>query len=142
MKAIDEEIQVTLKEEFTPIRPLIEGLITKHKLKEANLVCWVPHEVASIVQLGHEKGLKEDLQAFLKDTLPAGKYKEHDEPGTQFRYNSYEHLRTKLIGNVSITLIVKDSKLYIGKWQDLFFYSPVFKDIPNQKIFCRILKFA
>ena len=141
MKVIDEEIKLTLKSDFTPVVEVFQNLIKKHKLYNANLVCWVPHEVSSLVEVGWESGLLDDTRDFLKDVAPKGKWLHHDEPGTPFRYNFFEHVRTKILGQVHMTLIVKEGKLYIGKYQDLYFYSPVYKQIPHQKIFCRIMQF-
>lgn len=141
MKFIDIEIELNLNKQFTSIKENLNQLIKKHNLTDANLVCWVPHEVSSLVQLGWEDGLIEDMEDFLNDSIPENKWKKHDEPNTPFRYNFFQHNRAKLIGNVSMTFIVKEKELYIGKYQDIYFYSPVFKDIPNQKIFCRILQF-
>lgn len=141
MEFIDKVIKLKLKEEFTPLKSIFNNFIEENELDNANVVCWVPHEVASIVQIGWEDGLLDDLKDFLNDTAPKEKWKNHDEPGTPFRYNFHEHIRTKLVGNVSMTLIVKDKELYLGKFQELHFYSPVFEHIPNQNIFCRIIKY-
>ena len=141
MEIKDEIIKLTLKEEFTPLQPYFKKLIEENQLVNANIVCWVPHEVASIVQIGWEDGLLDDIKEFLNDTAPKDTWKNHDEPGTPFRYNFHEHIRTKLVGNVSMTVIVKDGELYIGKYQDLYFYSPVYNHITEQNIFCRIMKF-
>lgn len=140
MKYIDREINLKLTKKFTSVKSVFENIIREEKLIDANLVCWVPHEVGSLVQIGWENGLIEDLEAFLNDIAPKNKWTKHDEKGTPFRNNFFEHIRTKLVGNVSLTLIVKDKKLYLGKYQDLYFYSPAYKYIPDQKIFCRILK--
>lgn len=141
MEVIDKEIKLHLEKQFTSVKTLFENLVKEEKLNNANLVLWVPHEVSSLIEIGWEDGLIEDLEKFLEDTAPSGKWVRHDEPGTPFRHNFFEHIRPKLVGSVSLTLIVKDSKLYLGKYQDLYFYSPVYKHIPDQKIFCRILKF-
>ena len=141
MKIIDREINLNLGKMFTSLKSELEKVIREEKLKNANIVCWVPHEVSSLIQIGWEEGLIKDLEKFLEDIAPPGKWIEHDEPGTPFGKNFFEHIRTKLVGSVSLTLIIKDGKLYLGKYQDIYFYSPVFKDIPNQKVLCRILKF-
>ncbi len=140
MEFVDREINLQLKKQFTSVKNEIEKLIKDEKLTNANLVCWVPHDVGSLVQIGWEDGLIEDLEKFLIDTAPPGKWKKHDEPNTPFRHNFFEHVRTKLVGTPSMTLIVKDKKLYIGKYQDIYFFSPVYDRKPKQKIFCRILK--
>lgn len=140
MEFFDKEIKLELKEEFTSVKDIFNDFIKENKLFNANIVCFVPHEVSSLIQIGWEDGLIDDLKDFLSDIAPKGKWLNHDEPDTIFRHNFYEHIRTKLIGSVSMTLIVKDGGLYIGKYQDLYFYSPVYEHIPNQKIFCRVLK--
>ena len=141
METIDREINLHLEKQLTSLKGEFDKLIKEEKLKNANLVCWVPHEVSSLVQIGWEDGLVEDLEKFLEDVAPPGKWTKHDESGTPFRENFHEHIRTKLAGSVSMTLIVKDGKLYLGKYQDVYFYSPVYKNIPDQKLFCRVLNF-
>jgi len=140
MIIIDKEIKLHLEKQFTSLRNEFERLIKEERLNNANIFCWVPHEVSSLVQIGWEDGLIEDIEKFLEDTAPADKWIKHDEPGTPFGKNSHHHIRTKLVGSVSMNFIVKDSKLYLGKYQDIYFYSPVYKDIPEQKLFCRVLK--
>jgi len=141
MKIVDQEIEFNLKEEFTEIVPIIKNMIKDEKLENANLYIFVPHEVSSIVPIGWEDGLIDDAKDFLKNTVPEGKYKNHDEPGTPWRYNFFEHMRAKVAGQNSITLLVKDGELYIGKYQNYYFYSPVWKTIPDQKMLVRIEKF-
>jgi thiamine phosphate synthase YjbQ (UPF0047 family) len=141
MKVIDREINLHLEKMFVPFKTELEKIIKEEKLENANIVCWVPHEVASLVQIGWESGLLDDLEKFLSDMAPPGKWTKHDEPGTPFRENFYEHVRTKLIGSVSMTFIVKNGELYFGKYQDVYYYCPLYKDKQNQKVLCRILKF-
>jgi len=141
MEIIDTEINLTLKSDFTSIIENLENLIKENNLINANIVCFVPHEVSSIIQIWWESWLIDDLRNFLKDVVPEWKWLNHDEPWTSFRYNFYEHMRSKLVWNVSITLIIKNWELLIWNYQDLYFYSPVFQNIPNQKIICRIMRF-
>ncbi|NMB57101.1 YjbQ family protein [Candidatus Beckwithbacteria bacterium] len=142
MQIIDKEIDLNLEKVLTSVKEIFQELISQEKIKDGNLVLWVPHEVSSLIQIGWENGLTDDLINFLQDLAPEGKWTKHDEPNTPFRYNFFEHIRTKLIGTVSMTLIVKDGQLILGKYQDLYFYSPVYKAIPQQKIFCRMLIFS
>lgn len=141
MRITDREIDFDLKDEFTDIVPIIKELIKNEGLVNANLYIFVPHEVSSIVPIGWESGLMDDIKDFLNDVVPEGKYKNHDEPDTPWRYNFFEHMRAKIAGQNSIMLLVKDSELYIGKYQNYYFYSPVWKTIPKQKMLVRIEKF-
>ena len=134
----DIEIDLNLQEEFTEILPIIEKIIKDERLNNANMTIFIPHEVSSIVPIGWEDGLLEDLKNYLLDVVPSKKYKNHDEPNTPFRYNFDEHMRVKIAGTNSITFIIKDKSLYLGKYQNYYFYSPVYKNIPKQKMFIRI----
>ena len=138
MDLIEKRIKLELDDEFVSIKNEFERLIEKYELENADIVCWVPHEVGSMVQLGWEEGLIKDMKDFLSDTAPEGVWTEHDEPGTPFRENFYEHVRTKLVGTVNLTLIVKEGELFMGEYQDLYYYSPVWEEVPEQEIFCRI----
>lgn len=142
MEVLDKELTLHLTDEFTSLKDIIQKFIIENDLSEANLVCFVPHEVSSLVQIGWEDGLLDDLREFLNEICPSQKYTHHDEPGTPFRHNFHEHIKTKLIGNISMTLLVKSGELYLGKYQALYFYSPVWKHIPDQKIVIRIMKFS
>jgi len=82
MKIIDREINLNLDRMFTSLKSELERVIREEKLKNANIVCWVPHEVSSLVQIGWEEGLIKDLEKFLGDIAPPGRWTEHDEPGT------------------------------------------------------------
>ncbi|UCG95036.1 MAG: YjbQ family protein [archaeon] len=141
MEVLDRELKLHLEKPLTSVKSIFEELVREEGLKEANLVLWVPHEVSSLVQIGWEDGLMEDLEDFLEDSVPKNKWVKHDEPDTPFRHNFFEHMRSKLAGSVSLTIMVKDGRLCLGKYQDIYFYSPVYKHIPEQKILCRIMKF-
>lgn len=116
MTYLDREIYLELKQLFTSVKDKFEEIIKQESLNNVNLVCWVPHEVGSLVQIGWEDGLIEDMEQFLMDIAPFNKWIKHDEPGTNFKHNFFEHVRTKIVGNVSLTLIVKEGNLYLGKY--------------------------
>lgn len=140
MEILDIEMNFQLEKAFTPLRKELEKLVKEEGLSNANIVCWVPHEVASLVQLGLDEGLIEYAERFLENAAPE-KLTGYEESGAQFGKNFFEHIRAKLAGSVSMSFIVKDSKLYMGEDQDVYFYSPVYKQVPNQKMFLRIMKF-
>ena len=101
MNFIDREINLKLEKEFTSVKSPFESLIKDENLKNVNIICWIPHEVSSLVQIGWEDGLIEDLEKFLQDTIPKNKWKKHDEPGTPFRHNFQDHIKTVFIVNVN-----------------------------------------
>ncbi|MCD6477133.1 MAG: YjbQ family protein [Candidatus Aenigmarchaeota archaeon] len=141
--SIDEgEIEIEMKSELQGIKENLENIIKSKNVKNGKMECHLPHEVAAFIWLGWESGLKKDMLNFLKDILPAGKYKEHDEPGTPFRYNFYQHAQVKLVGEPTLILQIKDNKLYLGKYQDIMILEPVFKEIPKLKIFYRLYIFG
>lgn len=52
MEYIDIEINLDLKEEFTSLKDSFARVISDNSLQDANIVCWVPHEVGCLTQLG------------------------------------------------------------------------------------------
>lgn len=140
MEFIDKEININPTDELTKLTEIFENIIQSEGLINANLFCWLPHEVASLVLAEADPNFLADIKDYLAETIPSGKWTKHDEPDTPFRYNAHEHLRTKVIGHHSMTLLVKDSKIWWGQYQDLYLYDPVYRQKPNKKIFVRIIK--
>lgn len=54
MELIDKEIKLKLDQEFTSVKSRLEALVKEEGLNNANIVCWVPHEVSSLIQVGWE----------------------------------------------------------------------------------------
>lgn len=48
MKFKDVEIKLKLDREFTSLKSRLESLVKEEKLNNANIICWVPHEVSSL----------------------------------------------------------------------------------------------
>lgn len=135
------EIEIEMKSELQSIKEILQTFIESKKVKNGKLECHLLHEVAAFVWIGWESGLKEDMLDFVHDILPKDKYKKHDEPGTPYRYNFHQHGQAKLIGEPTLILQIKDGKIYIGKYQDIKLFEPVFKEIPKLKIFYRLYYF-
>ncbi|MFH7882485.1 MAG: YjbQ family protein, partial [Candidatus Aenigmatarchaeota archaeon] len=135
-------IEIENKEKFHSIVCEIKTLIKNNKIKKGKIELHLLHEVGSIVPLGWENVLKEDMEDFLNDILPAGKYIKHDEPETPFRKNFFQHAQTKLIGSPFFILQINDGKIVLGKYQDVCIFSPIFSEIPKFKIFYRIYEFG
>ncbi|HOZ37106.1 MAG TPA: YjbQ family protein [bacterium] len=140
MEYIDKEIDIKPEGELTKITGFFEDLIQSEDLVNANIFCWLPHEVSSLVLAEADPNFLADIKDYLAETIPAGKWVKHDEPNTPFRFNAHEHIRTKVIGHHSLTLLIKDAKIWWGKYQDLYLYNPVYRHKSN-KIFVRIMKF-
>jgi len=139
MQYLDLETEIKTTKELTNIKQLLENLVKESGVSNGTLNCWVPHEVASIVQIEDDPNLKEDFLNFVTDIIPEKKWIKHDEPGTSFRFNAFNHFRTKLLGHFQIELIIRDKELVIGKYQGFFIYNPVFKDKLVIKLICRII---
>jgi hypothetical protein len=49
MEFIDKEINLTLEKDFTSVKEIFRVFIQENNLVNANIICFVPHEVSSLV---------------------------------------------------------------------------------------------
>ena len=104
------------KNEMIDITSDIKKLINKKNLKEGHIIVYVPHTTAGItINEGADPSVQRDIVETLKKIIPEdGDY--HHMEG-----NSDAHIKASLIGS-SITVLVENTRLVLGKWQHIFFY--------------------
>jgi secondary thiamine-phosphate synthase enzyme len=106
-------IETRKKEEIHPITQYIQDEITASKIQNGIAVVYVPHTTCSLIAT--------------ENTDPALKYdflKASDEFLKNYHFkhiggNGAAHFKSSLFGN-SLTLLIRDSKLVLGKWQGVF----------------------
>lgn len=77
---------------------------------------YVRHTTAGVVVNEAERGLIEDVEAFLEQLAPWGAGYQHDAIDD----NAAAHLRAMLVGE-SVTVPVEDGSLALGTWQSILF---------------------
>jgi secondary thiamine-phosphate synthase enzyme len=91
-------------------------LLSKHRLKNGNMVVFVPGSTAGLTTIEYESGLKEDFTELMERIAPRNIRYAHEE--TWNDGNGHSHLRASLIGP-SITIPFADGALLLGTWQQV-----------------------
>jgi len=88
----------------------------KLTLKEGLVHVFAPHATGVLLIAEDEHGLKLDIIKKFKELFPKGGGYLHD----RIDDNAHSHLMSTFLGS-SLLLPVKDKKLNLGTWQEIFF---------------------
>ncbi len=116
MKTLRAEISLRTEEHtvFVSVDEALRRVIAEHGWAEGTLVVYCPHTTAAVtVNEGYDPRLLSDFQQCLERMVPwKGNYR-HEED------NTAAHVKALLVGN-SVTLLVREGKLELGRWQTAF----------------------
>jgi len=129
-----KEITISTNERYQLIDIIAEvaKIVKESQVKNGTVLVFVPHSTAAILLTENEKGLKEDILNVLKKMVSGFDFKHN-----QIDDNADAHILSALIGQERF-LIIKDSQLLKGIWQNIFL---VELDGPRERhIFIEILK--
>lgn len=124
-------VKTTQNKQMINITDTIHNLITENKLKEGEVIIFIPHTTAAVtINENADPDVKSDmihgLNTIVQD-LPAFKH---------FEGNSDAHIKSSLIGNTQ-TVFIKDGQLMLGTWQGIYFME---FDGPRQRdVYIRII---
>ncbi len=123
-------VETKKKEDLLDITREIEEKVKESGVKEGCCVLYVPHTTSGIIiNEGADPDVKTDLLNALREMIPKISFS-HAEG------NSDAHIKSMLVGKEK-TLIVKDSKLVLGRWDSIFFAE--FDGPRKRKVFLKII---
>lgn len=111
-----EHLIITTKEDqMINITETIKEEVKKSKVKDGIVVVYVPHTTAGItINESYDPDVVVDMLTAFKKIVP------QDPNYLHLEGNSHSHVKASLVGS-SITIIIKDEKLNLGRWQGVFF---------------------
>ncbi len=105
----------TEKEGFYNITKYVKDALSKSNLTKGICIVYCPHTTAAItINENTDKDVERDILIGLEDTF------HNRDSFKHFEGNSSAHLKSSVIG-VSETIIVNNSSLVLGRWQDIYF---------------------
>ncbi len=125
MKVRQDSITVETRKlnDFVKITEDIQKVVDKSKINKGITFVNSLHNTAAVIIQEDDRTIFQDTLALFERILPlSGKYK-HIEEGPE---NATAHQKQNLLGN-SISIPVRDGKLALGTWQDVFlleFFEP------------------
>ena len=108
-------IQTEDRESFIDITGLIEKEVKASGLAEGICHVFVPHTTAAVtINESADPDVKRDILRTMEKIVPwKGDYR-------HLEGNSAAHIKASLLG-ASVTVPVRDGKLFLGTWQGIFF---------------------
>lgn len=108
-------IRSSAKCQLISITDHIQQLVEESGIDNGVCVVFVPHTTAGVmINENADADVRHDILAHLDRLVPAVSDYRHAEG------NSAAHIKASLIGS-SVTVIVEDGELVLGRWQDIFF---------------------
>jgi secondary thiamine-phosphate synthase enzyme len=117
---IQKKLSVSTKgfNDIKDITPFLREYVLESKLKNGNVVVFVPGSTGGLTTIEYEPGLLQDFPEMLEKIAPMDVTYQHDN--TWHDGNGYAHLRASLIGP-SITIPFESGRLILGTWQQVIF---------------------
>ena len=107
-------VSTSKKYDIVDITEKVGRIVAKSKIKEGLCNIYVPHATCAVmVNENYDENVKDDILECLSKLVPEGKWK-HDDVDS----NGAAHIKSSIIGP-SQTVPVRDSKLLLGRWQDI-----------------------
>ena len=107
-------ISTSKKQEIIDITKEIKEIVEKSDTKEGICVIYTPHATAAIIlNENYDPNIMIDTLDALDNIIPQGKWKHDKIDG-----NGAAHIKSSIIGP-SESIIIKDGKLLLGRWQSL-----------------------
>lgn len=126
-----EELQITDLDSHnrTNITQRIQEIVGRSQIRTGFVIIQTKHTTTGLLVQEDEPGLMKDLNQLLEKLVPGGKhYYEHDDfakrtvnMGPNERKNARSHLMAFFL-KPSLTLIIRERQLELGKWQSIFFF--------------------
>lgn len=127
-------LETTKKQEIIDITDKIENIILSSEIQNGICFVYSPHTTSGIIiNENSDVGVFEDILNKLEDLVPSKGNYLHDD----FEKNAHAHIKSTLVGS-SKTIIVKNKKLLLGKWQGIGFAE--FDGPRQRKIFIKIIE--
>jgi secondary thiamine-phosphate synthase enzyme len=112
------EIRINTKRrrEIVNITEEIQKFVNESKINNGICLVYSTHATSAIIINENESGLLEDIIRKINEDYPIEKEWLHN----RIDDNADAHLASTFIGP-SVTIPIKDGKLCLGTWQDIFF---------------------
>lgn len=109
-------LNISKRQIMIDITNLIQEDIKSSNVKEGIVVVYCPHTTAGItINENADPDVVKDLIYGFEKVYPT-----NDKNYKHFEGNSHAHMKSSTIG-ASQTLIISNSKLILGTWQDIYF---------------------
>ncbi|MCM8823812.1 MAG: secondary thiamine-phosphate synthase enzyme YjbQ [Candidatus Omnitrophica bacterium] len=124
-------ISSTKRTEFIDITSQIERVIREKEIEEGICIIFCPHTTAGLtINENADPSVRSDIIAHIEKLIPYRGHYLHLEG------NADSHIKASIFGS-SLSLIVKNKRLILGRWQGIYFCE--FDGPRERKVYVKVL---
>jgi len=120
--------------QYINITDKIQNIVNKSKINDGMVFVNSAHNTATVIMQEADSTIHEDTKEIVDGLIPMNRKYKHSYEGN---INATAHIKNQLIGNSNLTIPVKDGKLVLGTWQQVFFLELL--ESRNRKIIISII---
>src|SRR3989338_10054927 len=110
-------IKTAKQQEVININSQIEEIVSKSGVKNGICIVYTPHSsISLLINENADPNIFDDILKTLDHLIPLHDNYKHD----RIDNNAAAHIKTSIIGSTSETIPIKDGKLQLGQWQNVF----------------------
>jgi len=119
MKLFQETISIKTKSinDFVLITPKVQKVVDESKIKNGVVFVNALHNTAALIIQENDSTIHRDLINFLEKVVPMKEKYFHNYEGNE---NATAHIKSNILGTF-VTIPLKDEKMVLGTWQNIFF---------------------
>jgi len=120
MKFFREIIELNTEKNFQYINitDKLQDIVDKSMVKDGMVFVNAAHNTATVILQEADSTIHEDTKEVIEELVPINREYRHAYEGN---INAASHIKNQLLGNSNLTIPLKDGKLVLGTWQQVFF---------------------
>ncbi len=120
MKVFQDSIELETREnfEYINITKKVQDIVERSKVKDGMVFVNSLHNTASVIIQENDPTIHEDTKMIAEELIPFEKDYKHSYEGN---VNATAHIKNQFVGNSNLAIPIKNGKLVLGTWQQIFF---------------------
>jgi secondary thiamine-phosphate synthase enzyme len=104
--------------QYINITDKVQEIVNKSKIKDGIVFVNSTHNTATVILQEDDSTIHEDTKEIIEELVPLNRRYRHNYEGN---VNATSHIKNQLLGNSNLTIPLRDGKLVLGAWQQVFF---------------------
>ncbi|MDI6826225.1 MAG: secondary thiamine-phosphate synthase enzyme YjbQ [Candidatus Aenigmarchaeota archaeon] len=119
MKFYRDSIELKTQKNFQYINitDRVQDIVNKSKIKDGIVFVNAAHNTATVILQEDDSSIHEDTKEIIEELVPLNRKYRHNYEGV---INAASHIKNQLLGNSNLAIPVKDGRLFLGTWQQVF----------------------
>lgn len=112
------ELRTAKNFQYINITSRVQDVVSRSKIKDGMVFVNSIHNTATVIIQEADSTIHGDTKEIIEELIPFDRKWRHAYEGN---VNATSHVKNQLIGNSNLSIPVKDGRLVLGTWQQIFF---------------------